>query len=120
MARSPIDGALLSIGDAHFAQTDGEVCGSAIEMAATFRLRFTLEKDAASARKISGAQFSGVDGGRPARRYYATTGLSMRGAVQQSEGATLAARNALIALIDYLQDRGFSRAQAYADLQCGG
>ena len=30
------EGALFSIGDAHFAQGDGEVCGSAIEMAATF------------------------------------------------------------------------------------
>jgi formamidase len=33
-------GALFSIGDAHFAQGDGEVCGSAIEMAASFHLRF--------------------------------------------------------------------------------
>jgi len=41
------EGALFSIGDAHFAQGDGEVCGSAIEMAATFRLRFEIEKGAA-------------------------------------------------------------------------
>ena len=51
------EGALFSIGDAHFAQGDGEVCGSAIEMAATFRLRFQLDKGAARKRNIRGAQF---------------------------------------------------------------
>ncbi len=109
------EGALFSIGDAHFAQGDGEVCGSAIEMAATFRLRFQLDKGAARKRNIRGAQFSGVEGSGTLRRYYATTGLSMRGEdVQESEDATLAARNALVAMIEYLQGRGFSRAQSYA------
>lgn len=108
-------GALFSIGDAHFAQGDGEACGSAIEMAATFRLRFQLHKAAARERKIRGAQFAGVERGVPGRRYYATTGLSLRGEeVQESEDATLAARNALFAMIDYLQGRGFNRQQAYA------
>jgi formamidase len=109
------DGALFSIGDAHFAQGDGEVCGTAIEMAGTFRLRFGLHKQAARERRIQGAQFSGITAPSPARPYYATTGLSMRGEeVQESEDATLAARNALLAMIDYLQSRGYSRQQAYA------
>jgi formamidase len=108
-------GALMSIGDAHFAQGDGEVCGSAIEMAATFHLRFKLHKGAAKDRGIRGVQFEGIEVARPARRYYATTGLSMRGEeIQESEDATLAARNALPAMIDYLQHRGFNRQQAYA------
>lgn len=108
-------GALFSIGDAHFAQGDGEVCGSAIEMAATFRLRFGLQKGAARERKIRGVQFAGGEVPGSPRRYYATTGLSMRGEdVQESEDATLAARNALLAMIDYLQQRGFTRQQAYA------
>lgn len=108
-------GALFSIGDAHFAQGDGEVCGSAIEMAATFHLRFVLHKGVARERRIRGVQFAGVEGAHSARRYYATTGLSMRGEeVQESEDVTLAARNALLAMIDYLQQRGFSRQQAYA------
>src|SRR5262249_10203681 len=34
------EGALFSIGDGHFAQGDGEVCGTAVEMAATFHLGF--------------------------------------------------------------------------------
>jgi formamidase len=109
------EGALFSIGDAHFAQGDGEVCGSAIEMAATFRLSFEVRKGAARERKLRGVEFSGVERARPARPYYATTGLSMRGdEVQESEDATLAARNALLAMIDYLEQRGFNRQQAYA------
>lgn len=109
------EGALFSIGDAHFAQGDGEVCGSAIEMGATFHLRFVLHKGAAHERNIRGAQFSGVERAGAGRRYYATTGLSMRGEeVQESEDATLAARNALEAMIVYLQEQGFNRQQAYA------
>jgi formamidase len=108
------DGALFSIGDGHFAQGDGEVCGTAIEMAARFQLRFALHKGAARERMINGAQFTGSEEARPRRRYYATTGLSMRGEVQESEDATLAARNALLAMIDYLRQRGFNRQQAYA------
>ncbi len=107
-------GALFSIGDAHFAQGDGEVCGTAIEMAATFHLRFDLHKRAARERGIKSVQFSGAYEPRERRQYYATTGLSMAGDVQQSEDATLAARNALLAMIDNLQQRGFNRQQAYA------
>jgi formamidase len=108
------EGALFSIGDAHFAQGDGEVCGSAIEMAATFHLRFQLCKSAARERMIGGVQFAGTEGPTVRRRYYATTGLSMRGETQESEDATLAARNALLAMIEYLQQRGFNRQQAYS------
>jgi formamidase len=108
-------GALFSIGDAHFAQGDGEVCGSAIEMSATFHLRFALHKRAATERKIRGVQFTGVHRAGSARPFYATTGLSMRdGERQEPEDANLAARNALLAMIDYLEDRGFTRQQAYA------
>ncbi|KAI1770872.1 hypothetical protein F4818DRAFT_224399 [Hypoxylon cercidicola] len=39
-----VAGALLSCGDAHAAQGDGEVCGTAAEMRATARLRVTVEK----------------------------------------------------------------------------
>lgn len=37
-----VDGALFSVGDAHAAQGDGEVCITAIEMDSTSRLRFSL------------------------------------------------------------------------------
>jgi acetamidase/formamidase len=39
-----VDGALFSVGDAHGAQGDGEVCITAIEMDSTTRLRFSLSE----------------------------------------------------------------------------
>jgi len=114
-------GALFSVGDAHFAQGDGEACGTAVEMAATFQAEFGLRKGAANQRNIRSVQFY-QDGevSNPGRkslgRYYATTGMCLRGDGQnESEDATLAARNALIAMIDYLvHERGFTRPQAYS------
>ena len=44
-----VDGALLSAGDAHAAQGDGEVCGTAVEVAATAWLRITVRPGAAPA-----------------------------------------------------------------------
>ncbi len=38
-------GALLSLGDTHLAQGDGEVCGSAIEAPTTVKIRVNVEKD---------------------------------------------------------------------------
>ncbi len=40
-----VDDALLSLGDGHAAQGDGEVCGTAIETSATATLRVSLERD---------------------------------------------------------------------------
>ena len=40
-----VDGALFSVGDAHAAQGDGEVCITAIETGMTATLRFTLRQD---------------------------------------------------------------------------
>jgi formamidase len=114
-------GALFSVGDAHFAQGDGEVCGTAIEMAATFSAELNLRKGEAARRNIRSVQFSReeyvVDPRFQApRRFYATTGLSVRDdGRNESEDATLAARNAYLAMIDYLvSERGFDRQQAYA------
>ncbi|WP_242907005.1 acetamidase/formamidase family protein [Actinomadura terrae] len=42
-----VDGALLSLGDAHAAMGDGEVCGTGIETEASIRLRVGLRKGAA-------------------------------------------------------------------------
>jgi formamidase len=111
-------GALFSVGDAHFAQGDGEACGTAVEMAATFTAELLVRKRAASQRNITSVQFY-QDGSAPRRRperYYATTGLSVRSDGQnESEDATLAARNAYLAMIDYLvHERGYNRQQAYA------
>ena len=40
-----VDGALLSLGDGHAAQGDGEVCGTAIETTSVATLRITLERN---------------------------------------------------------------------------
>lgn len=39
-----VDGALLSVGDTHAVQGDGEVCGTAVETPATVRLRVDVER----------------------------------------------------------------------------
>ena len=46
-----VPGALLSAGDGHAAQGDGEVCGTAIETPMKARMRLTVEKKAARAAK---------------------------------------------------------------------
>lgn len=114
-------GALFSVGDAHFAQGDGEVCGTAIEMAGTFVGELHLRKGEAAQRGIKSIQYSRetyvVDPRFQApQRFYATTGLSVReDGAQESEDATLATRNAVLAMIEYLvSQRGYTREQAYA------
>jgi formamidase len=113
-------GALFSVGDAHFAQGDGEACGTAIEMSATFQAELSLRKGGAKQRNFSSVQYfkdgAGPGGRKAMDRFYATTGLCVRGdGHNESEDATLAARNAYLAMIDYLvHERGFNRQQAYA------
>ncbi|HEY6960072.1 MAG TPA: acetamidase/formamidase family protein [Candidatus Limnocylindria bacterium] len=115
-----VPGALFSIGDGHFAQGDGEVCGAAIEMRAAFHLEFAIGKGEAARRRITAPAYSRRDASpaeaRLARGTYATTGISVtRAGENTSEDATLAARRALDAMIEHLVvDRGYDRAQAYA------
>ena len=114
-------GGLFSVGDAHFAQGDGESCGTAVEMAATCYCSFTLRKGLADAQNIRDVQFfrddyfTSPDMAAP-KRFFATTGQSYtRDGVAHAEDATLAARNALLNMIDHLVgERGFTRQQAYA------
>jgi formamidase len=114
-------GGLFSAGDAHFAQGDCEVCGTAIEMRSTLHVRFAVHKGRAAARGIQDLQFARDDYHLPPefaapRRFFATTGLSVtRDGESRPEDLTLAARNALLNMIDHLQDHGgWTRQQAYA------
>ena len=115
------EGALFSVGDAHFAQGDGEVCGTAVEMAATLHCRFGLRKGVARERGIVDAQyligdyFMSPEIAVP-RRCFVTTGMSVtKDGRNESEDATLAARNAMLNMIDHLgAEYGYSRQQAYA------
>ena len=118
----PVDtpGGLFSAGDGHFAQGDCETCGTAIEMSATLHVRFTVHKGEAARNNIRDLRFTRQDYYLPPeyaapRRFYATTGISVtKDGVNQSEDVTLAARNALLNMIDHLTERGWTRQQAYA------
>lgn len=113
-------GALVSAGDVHYAQGDCEACGTAIEMRSVLHMRFKVHKGEADSRSIQFPQFmqseyfTGTEMAVP-RRFYATTGMPIhpdgRG---EGENLTLAARNALISMIEHLETRGYSRQQAYA------
>src|SRR5437879_3425050 len=113
-------GALFSAGDAHFAQGDGESCGTAIEMAATLQVRLDLRKGQAAERGIRTLCFERDDPGpsefSPPRPYFATTGMCVgRDGRNEFEDVPLPARNALAAMIDHLgHEYGYSRQQAYA------
>jgi formamidase len=118
----PVDtpGGLFSAGDAHFAQGDCETCGTAVEMRATLRVRFGLRKGEAARLGITDPRFAREDYYLPPeyaapRRFYATTGISVgRDGENHAEDATVAARNALLNMIDHLGERGWNRQQAYA------
>jgi formamidase len=110
-----VDSALLSLGDPHFAQGDGEVCGTAIEIPATVRVRVGLRK-AGDGHRVPVPAYEHVEEPRAAaRRWFATTGIPVG-----ADGANgdmdlrLAARNALDALVDWIAaERGLTPAQAY-------
>jgi formamidase len=108
-------GALFSAGDGHFAQGDGEVCGTAIETAATFHVRLDLIKSAAAGRRHRDVT---IYGKAPAGRgdYVATTGLSIYADTGgRAEDLTGAVRSALTNMIDHLEEEhGYTRRQAYA------
>ncbi|MGH9919312.1 MAG: acetamidase/formamidase family protein [Nitrososphaerales archaeon] len=111
-----VEGALFSVGDAHFAQGDGEVCGLAVETRAAVRLQVGLERGGA---RHHGATGAGVCIRRRCvasdRTCLVTTGLSIAEGVRSlSENTTVAARNAVLAMIDHLTARGLSGEQAYA------
>jgi formamidase len=114
-----VDGARFSTGDAHFAQGDGEVCLTAVEMAATCVVRFRLHRGEAERHRIAWPRFARSDHFTDPRwavpqRFVATMGMPVddRG-VNHGEDLTLACRNAVLNMIALLQERGFSREQAY-------
>ena len=127
-----IDGCGLFVGDVHYAQGDGEVSGTAIEMGAVVTVRTEVLKGEGST--ITGPHFQGGEQLKAIapERFYATVGFPLKakgevpafltyldgqkiGALENlSEDLTLAARAALIDMIDYLQrEHGLTREQAY-------
>ena len=127
-----VDGCGLFIGDVHYAQGDGEVSGTAIEMGAVVSVRTRVLPDAAAS--FPTPQVRGNDEIRNIEptRFHQTIGMPLKGKTEippyvtyldsekigalenLSEDRTLAARNALLAMLDYLQrEHGLTREQAY-------
>ena len=128
-----IDGCGVFVGDVHYAQGDGEVSGTAIEMGSVTTLRV---------RKIHKGKGASMD--MPATlgndqiidmeptRYYQTVGIPVKGKGEipphhqyptgapianlenLNEDLTIAARHALLQMIDYLvNEHGLTKEQAY-------
>ena len=139
-----IDGCGLFAGDVHYAQGDGEVSGTAIEMGAIVKVRTKILKR--QGKKMQMPATKGNDEIRDIEptKFYQTVGIPLKdpGAeliyykylggekitdlANLSESLTLAARHALLQMIDYIVDEyGLSREQAYilcsvaADLRVG-
>ena len=127
-----IEGCGLGVGDLHFAQGDGEVAGTAIEMDADVTL--TTELIEAGPVLARGPHYEGTARlmDIPSRRFYATTGLPLKSAGEVppdmaylespkvaalenlSKDISLAARNALLEMIDYMVETyGLTPEQAY-------
>ena len=113
------EGGLFSTGDGHFAQGDGEVCVTAVEMGATAVVRFKVHKGLANRRKFTSPVFSRETYFTDPRfaapeRFLGVMGMPINAAGEiEAENLTLACRNAVLNMIELLQERGFSREQAY-------
>ena len=114
-----VEGALFSTGDGHFAQGDGEVCVTAVEMGATCVVRFRVHRGEAERRQIRWPRFERSDYFIDPRwaapqRFIATMGMPIdEQGVNQGENLNTACRSALLNMIALLQERGFTREQAY-------
>ena len=112
------EGALFSAGDAHYAQGDAECCGTAVEMDGTLRASFQVRKGEATRRNLSfpiferDDYFTSPEMAAP-KRFLASTGMSIANGVNESENATIAARQALLNMMNLLLERGWSREQSY-------
>ena len=114
-----VDGALYSAGDGHFAQGDSECCGTAIEMGATAVVRFKIYPGEAKAKRIVWPRFAHPGFFAPPesaapRNFIATMGMPITPEGRNENcDLGLAARNAVIEMIKLLEERGWSREQAY-------
>lgn len=106
-----VPGALFSIGDLHFAQGDGETCGTGIEMAGAATVRFRVIKQPSWLPRFP-AYFTPEQ--RP-RQTFATTGISLADdGTNEAMDLTLATRRAILEMIDWLQlEQGLTREAAY-------
>jgi formamidase len=107
------------VGDGHYAQGDSECCGTAIEMGATAVVRFRIHEQLAKENNIVWPRFSHPGFFQPPeigmpRNFIATMGMPITPEGRnESCDLGLAARNAVLEMIKLLEERGWSREQAY-------
>jgi formamidase len=102
-----VPGALFSIGDLHFAQGDGEVCGTAIEIAGAVTVRFAVHKTSGTHLRFPSFDTPA----RPARHAFATVGIP----VESGMDTDAAAREALLEMLEHLErEYGLERPAGYA------
>jgi formamidase len=127
-----IDGCGLAVGDFHYAQGDGEVAGTAIEMGGSLTVTARVAENPPDLSH--GPHYEGPASvlNIPSERFYAVTGYplkepgsvhaefayldspKLKGLRNVSSDINLAARNALAAMIDYIvSEYGYDRTQAY-------
>lgn len=127
-----VDGCGLAVGDFHYAQGDGEVAGTAIEMGGRMTVTTRVVEDPPDLSR--GPHYEGPTSVLriPSSRFYAVTGFPLKeqGSVPAdlayldspniaeltnlSSDINLAARNALAAMIDYIvTEYGYDPTQAY-------
>jgi formamidase len=127
-----IDGCGLAVGDFHYAQGDGEVAGTAIEIGGRMTVTARVVDDPPDLSH--GPHYEGPASVLriPSERFYAVTGFPLKakdsipadlayldspkiaGLSNLSSDVNLAARNALAAMIDYIvSEYGYDRTQAY-------
>jgi formamidase len=127
-----VDGCGLAVGDFHYAQGDGEVSGTAIEMGGRLTVTTRIVQDPPDLSR--GPHYEGPASALriPSERFYAVTGFPLKergeipanmaylnsdrvaGLENLSADIHLAARNALAAMVDYIvTEYGYDRAQAY-------
>jgi formamidase len=106
-----VRGALLSTGDLHFAQGDGEVCISAVETGGSATFRVDVRRDDAWHPTFPCYEAPP----RPPRAVFATTGIPLTDAGDQGLlDLNLAVRRALLELLGWLTaEHGLEREAAY-------
>ncbi len=106
-----VEGALFSVGDLHFAQGDGEVSGTGLEVAGSITVRFDVQKQPSWRPRFPVFETPP----ETPRRWFATMGMPITDdGLNESMDLTLAGRNALIEMVNYLEATyGFERPAAY-------
>jgi acetamidase/formamidase len=104
-----VEGAMLSVGDPHASQGDGEVCGTGIETSADVRLEVSVHRPA---RPLAFPRLRSV----PAPPLPGEHLVAMGIAPDLREAARLAVEN----MLDALADLGFDTKSAYALLSVAG